>query len=126
MRCISISAIHLAAVGAMLAATCRAEPNGMFKVSAWRGETLATLVPDYVELGAPPNGLEARCGVLRTVRYRPVPAELQVAECYDVVDWSTDSSGGPRIAEVSIKSISPPACVQARPVTTPAGGFFST
>ena len=108
MRCASIGAIRLAAACAMLAATCRAEPNGMFKVSAWRGETLATLVPDYVELGAPPAGLEARCGVLRPVRYRPVPAELQVTECYDVVDWSTDSSGGPRIAEVSVPRTAKP------------------
>ena len=51
-----------------------------FKVSAWRGETLSVLVPDYTELGEPPAGLDVRCGVLRPVRYRPVPSELQIAE----------------------------------------------
>jgi hypothetical protein len=73
-----------------------------FKVAAWRGETLALLVPDYTELGEPPAGLEVRCGVLRPVRYRPVPTELQIAECYDVVDWSTSAGGGPRVAEISV------------------------
>ena len=73
-----------------------------FKVSAWRGETLSVLVPDYTELGEPPAGLDVRCGVLRPVRYRPVPSELQIAECYDIVDWSTSIGGAPRIAEIKV------------------------
>ena len=77
---------------ALCAAACCAYAAD-FKVSAWRGETLSVLVPDYTELGESPAGLDVRCGVLRTVRYRPVPSELQVAECYDIVDWSTASGG---------------------------------
>ena len=52
-----------------------------FMVSAWRGETLSVLVPDYTELGDPPAGLEVRCGVLRPVRYRPSSAGMQISEC---------------------------------------------
>ena len=84
-----------------MAAVCCAFADD-FKVSAWRGETLSVLVPDYTELGDPPIGLEVRCGVLRTVRYRPVPSELQVAECFDIVDWSTSSGGTPRLAEIKV------------------------
>ena len=79
-----------------------------FKVSAWRGETLSVLVPDYTELGESPAGLDVRCGVLRTVRYRPVPSELQVAECYDIVDWSTASGGMLRIAEIKVPRTAKP------------------
>ena len=79
-----------------------------FKVSAWRGETPSVLVPDYTELGESPAGLDVRCGVLRTVRYRPVLSELQVAECYDIVDWSTSSGGTPRIAEIKVPRTAKP------------------
>ena len=73
-----------------------------FMVSAWRGETLSVLVPDYTELGDPPAGLEVRCGVLRPVRYRPSSAGMQISECYDVVDWRASSGGGPRVAEIAV------------------------
>ena len=71
-----------------------------FEVAAWRGETLMTLVPDYTELGKAPEGIVVRRGVLRPVKYRAVPAELQLAECYDRVEW--DVEGSPCIAEITV------------------------
>ena len=42
-----------------------------FEVAAWRGETVATRVPDFAELGKAPDGLKVRFGVLKTVKYAP-------------------------------------------------------
>ena len=64
--------IVLAAVAAAVAAEART-----FEVAAWRGETVAERIPDYVELGRMPDGLNFRFGVLKTVRYAPVPESLQ-------------------------------------------------
>ena len=71
-----------------------------FEVSAWRGETLALLVPDYTELGAAPAGLKVRRGVLRSVNYRPDSKKLHLSECYDRVEWGVD--GCPCVAEISV------------------------
>ncbi len=70
------------------------------EVSVWRGETLATLVPDYTELGEAPEGLSVRRGVLHPVKYRTTPHGLQLSECYDRVEW--DVEGAPCVAEISV------------------------
>ena len=70
------------------------------EVSVWRGETLATLVPDYTELGEAQEGLSVRRGVLHPVKYRTTPHGLQLSACYDRVEW--DVEGAPCVAEISV------------------------
>ena len=77
-----------------------------FEVSAWRGETLAVLVPDYTELGAAPAGLSVRRGVLRSVKFRPDPKGLQLSECYDRVEWGVE--GSPCVAEITVPRTAKP------------------
>lgn len=76
-------------------------PSWGFDVSVWRGETFSTLVPDNVELGESPKGVDIRRGLLRPVKYRPSADSLQLNECYDRVDWDA-ASGGPAVAEITV------------------------
>ena len=77
-----------------------------FEVAAWRGETLAVLVPDYTELGAAPAGLSVRRGVLRAVKFRPNSKGLQLSECYDRVEWGAE--GSPCVAEITVPRTAKP------------------
>ena len=78
-----------------------------FEVAAWRGETVAERIPDYVELGRMPDGLNFRFGVLKSVRYAPVPESLQRLEVYDRVSWDSDDEG-PRVVEISVPADAKP------------------
>lgn len=69
------------------------------EIRAWRGETVAANVEDFVELGSAPDGLAMRVGVLRPVRYAPMPRSHQRLECLDRVEWNSAASG-PRVVEV--------------------------
>ena len=65
------------------------------EVSLWRGETTAVRLPDSIEVGKCPEELGMRLGVLRPVRYAPVPNSLLRLEACDRVEWGTED-GGPR------------------------------
>ena len=99
-----ISSIVMAAVVVAGAFSLEAQT---FEVAAWRGETVAERIPDYVELGRMPDGLNFRFGVLKTVRYAPVPESLQRLEVYDRVSWDSDDEG-PRIVEISVPADAKP------------------
>lgn len=78
-----------------------------FEVVAWRGETVAAQVPDFAELGEAPIGFAMKVGILRPVRYAPVPGSMQRVECLDRVDWS-NSQGSPRVVEVTVPADAKP------------------
>ena len=78
-----------------------------FEITAWRGETVAALVPDYAELADAPKGIDVRYGVLKSVKYAPEPHSVQRAEAYDRVEWGSDDDG-PRVVEVSVPADAKP------------------
>ena len=94
--------IVLAALAAAVVAEART-----FEVEAWRGETVAARVPDFARLGLAPKGLKVRFGVLKSVKYAPVPDSLQRLEVFDRVDWDSDDEG-PRVVEVSVPADAKP------------------
>ena len=87
-----------------LAATAAART---FEVAAWRGETVAALVPDFAELANAPAGMDVRYGVLKSVKYAPAPGSLQRLEVYDRVKWGSDDDG-PRVVEVHVPADAKP------------------
>jgi len=93
----------------IVGALCAAATAGArtFEVTAWRGETVAALVPDFCELGAAPDSLTVRRGVLKSVKYAPEPESLQRLEAYDRVAWEADGPG-PRVVEVSVPADAKP------------------
>ena len=88
----------LVAVAAVLSVAASART---FEVAAWRGETVAALVPDFAELAPAPAGVSVRYGVLRSVKFAPAPHSLLRHEAYDLVEWGS-SANGPRVVEVSV------------------------
>ena len=78
-----------------------------FEVAAWRGETVAALVPDYAELAPSCEGISVRYGVLKSVKYAPAPGSLQRVEVFDRVKWGSDDDG-PRVVEVSVPADAKP------------------
>ena len=91
---------------ALVAATAGART---FEMTAWRGETVAARVPDYCELGDDPAGLTIRRGVLKAVKYAPMPESLQRVEAYDRVKWTKDDDDdGPRVVEVAVPADAKP------------------
>ena len=98
MKSVLAAALAVAAIGA----TART-----FEVSAWRGETVAALVPDFAELAPAPAGIGVRYGVLKSVKYAPKPHSLQRMEVYDRVKWGSDDEG-PRVVEVSVPADAKP------------------
>ena len=78
-----------------------------FEVAAWRGETVAALVPDFAELAPAPDGIGVRYGVLKPVKYAPKPRSLQRLEVCDRVVWNSKDDG-PRVAEVSVPADAKP------------------
>ena len=83
-----------------------------FEVAAWRGETVAALVEDFAELGAAPEGIGVRFGVLKPVKYAPAVGSLQRLEVYDRVTWKSPRMRslpkGPRVVEVSVPADAKP------------------
>ena len=71
-----------------------------FKVSVWRGESHAALVPDFCELGEVPEGLQLKFGTMKSVKYAPEPGSVQRLECYDRVVWDSYADGL-RVVEVT-------------------------
>ena len=63
-----------------------------FEIVAWKGETVASVVPDYVEFGEVPEGVDIKFGILRPVKYAPVPGSVQRHECLDRVEWERQPS----------------------------------
>ena len=94
-------------VFAAVAAVAMGASARTFEVSAWRGETVAALVPDFAELAPAPDGIGARYGVLKIVKYAPTPHSLQRLEVYDRVKWGADDDG-PRVVEVSVPADAKP------------------
>lgn len=78
-----------------------------FEVSAWRGERVTALVPDFCELGAAPEGVELKVGYLQLVKYAPWPGSLERREAYDRVVWGSAGSGEPRIVEITVPRNAP-------------------
>ena len=78
-----------------------------FEVAAWRGETVAALVPDFAELAPSPAGVSVRYGVLRSVKFAPAPHSLLRQEAYDLVEWGS-SANGPRVVEVAVPADAKP------------------
>lgn len=90
-----------------------------FEVRAWRGETVASRVPDFCEFGPAPEGLDVKIGSLKLVKYVPLPESFERREVYDRVVWSAESSGAPRVVEISVPRATPPgvyACGMMRVV----------
>lgn len=73
-----------------------------FEISAWRGETVTFLLPDFCEVGEIPAELEIRFGHLEPVKYAITPNSLERRERYDRVVWEASSCGKPRIVEVKV------------------------
>ena len=71
-----------------------------FEVTAWRGETVACVVPDFVEFGDVPKGISVRFGSLAGVKYAPAPGSLQRLEVCDRVVWG--GKDYPRVVEISV------------------------
>ena len=94
-------------VGLALILSALALEARTFIVSAWRGETVAARVPDFAELGAVPDGIKVRFGVLRPVKFAPTPESMLRHEVYDRVEWGTDGEG-PRVVEVSVPADTKP------------------
>ncbi len=90
-------------------ALCAAATAGArtFELTAWRGETVAALVPDYCELARTAPGLTMRQGVLKSVKYAPEPGSVQRLEAYDRVAWN-DREDGPRVVEVTVPADAKP------------------
>ena len=86
----------LAAVAAV-GLSAQADP---FEVRVWRGETTVVRVPDFTELGAVPEGLDIRFGVLKPVRYLKHPYDLEIRQRFDRVEWGSAKIDGPRVAEI--------------------------
>ena len=89
----------LIAVGALVASSGLSART--FEISAWRGETVASLLPDSCETAEPPKDLGVRFGGLAAVDYAPQPGVLRRERCYDRVVWGSESAG-PRVVEVSV------------------------
>lgn len=79
-----------------------------FEVRAWRGETIASRVPDFCEIGVAPEGIEVKIGCLALVKYAPTPNSLERREVYDRVVWEAKSAGAPRVVEITVSSTMPP------------------
>jgi len=102
--------IHSVAAMAVLAAAVVAAHVAQartFTVGAWRGETVAAQIPDFVELGEAPAGISLKFGVMKSVKYAPLPNSVQRLECFDRVVWG-QTSGGPRVVEVSVPADAKP------------------
>ena len=93
----------VAAVAAVAAAEAMA-----FGVTAWRGETVAAIVPDNCDLGKSPDGIAVRCGTLKPVKYAPKTGSLQRLEVLDRVKWGDEGDGGVRVVEVSVPADAKP------------------
>ena len=63
-----------------------------FELAAWKGETVSAVVPDFVEFGELPEGIDIKFGILRPVKYAPVPRSIQRLECMDRVEWEQKPS----------------------------------
>ena len=87
---------RLALLAAVAAASLCASAR-TFELTAWRGETVASVVPDFVEFGEVPEGIGIRFGILRPVKYAPVPNSVQRLECMDRVEWERPRSWCSRI-----------------------------
>jgi len=96
------TAFSLIAAALALGASARS-----FEVVAWRGETVAALVPDYAELAPSTGGISVRYGVLKSVKYAPEPESLRRLEVFDRVKWGSDDDG-PRVVEVSVPADAKP------------------
>ena len=95
-----------------------------FEVTAWRGETVGAVVPDFVEFGDTPTEIGVRFGVLRSVSYAPHANSLQRLTCMDRVEWAGEPTwldrllgrdpsaaykvGCPRVVEVSVPADAKP------------------
>lgn len=101
-RCVVKGVVGFAAAFAAMVVSART-----FDVTAWRGETVAALVPEFCELGAEPNGISIRRGVLKEVKYAPSPNTLQRLETYDRVKWESDDDG-PRVVEIAVPADAKP------------------
>ncbi|MBR2838409.1 MAG: DUF4091 domain-containing protein [Kiritimatiellae bacterium] len=89
------------AVSALAASLALAAAARTFEIAAWRGETVAALVPDFAELAPAMDDISVRYGTLKSVKYAPKPGSLQRLEVYDRVKWDADDAG-PRVVEVTV------------------------
>ena len=92
---------------AVLAACTFALDARTFELAAWRGETVASQVPDFCELGDVPAGIDIRFGVMQPVKYAPAPNSVQRLECYDRVQWGMPGNG-PRVVEIRVPTDAKP------------------
>ena len=92
---------------AVLAACTFALDARTFELAVWCGETVASQVPDFCELGDVPAGIDIRFGVMQPVKYAPAPNSVQRLECYDRVKWGMPGTG-PREVEVRVPTDAKP------------------
>lgn len=78
-----------------------------FEVSAWRGETVTALVPDFCELAVVPEGVEIKVGHLEIVKYAPNPNSMERREAFDRVVWGSEGDGEPRVVEIKVPRDTP-------------------
>ena len=91
-----------------------------FEVKAWRGETVSALVPDFVEFGEVPAGVDIRFGVLRPVKYAPEQNSIQRLECFDRVEWAPKPTWFQRLAGVCPEMVYRTGTPRVVEVTVPA------
>ena len=95
-----------------------------FDITAWRGETVGAIVPDFVEFGKVPGEIGIRFGKLKKVKYAPCPQSLQRLEKFDRVEWAPEpdwldrllgrrpdsdyTTGSPRVVEIKVPADAKP------------------
>ena len=79
-------------IAAAVAALTMGVTARTFELAAWRGERVAEVVPDFVEFGELPEGIDIKFGILRPVKYAPEPRSIQRLECMDRVEWERKPS----------------------------------
>ena len=91
-----------AAASTAVAALALGAAARTFEISAWRGETVAARVPDFaVSEITLPDGIPARLGVMKSVKYAPAPNSPTRLEVFDRIVWNCRGNG-PLVIEVSV------------------------
>ena len=64
-------------IAAAMAAVSLSAMARTFELAAWKGETVSAVVPDFVEFGELPEGVDIKFGLLRPVKYAPDANSIQ-------------------------------------------------
>ena len=74
-----------------------------YELTAWRGETVSALLPDYVSTGEPLADIDLKVGVAHEVRYvEGFPGETHYRSFADRVVWGESDEPGPLVVSVAV------------------------